>query len=145
MLFVLALLLFAPAPSVTASLEGEWFTPDKSLVQVRPCSGGVGLCLGLIGVGNPAAPKNDTKNPDASLRARPLCGLEIGSGFVPQGQEAKGGKLYDPESGRTYSGSMKLDSADVLKLHGFLGVSILGRTETWHRATGAVKSCQDAN
>ncbi len=142
MLLPSALLLFASVLPASPVFEGRWYTPDKSLVQVHPCSGGAGLCLELIGVGNPAAPKTDAQNPDASLRARPLCGLEIGSGFVPQGQEAKGGKLYDPESGRTYSGSMKLDSTDVLKLHGFIGVAVLGRTEVWRRAADTVKSCK---
>ena len=143
MLSILSLLLFAPAPAPAHGLEGKWMTKDKSVIQVEPCaSGGSTLCLKIVGFGDPNARRTDTKNPDASLQKRKLCGLEIGMGFAPEGEEAKGGKIYDPESGHTYSGSMKLDGADTLKLHGFIVFSILGRTESWQRA-GSFKNCTE--
>ncbi len=143
MLSILSLLLFAP-PAPANGLEGMWVTKDKSTIQVMPCaSGASGLCLRIVGFGDPNAPRTDTKNPDDSLKKRKLCGLQIGMGFLPEGEEAKDGKLYDPESGHSYSGSMKLDGQDTLKLHGFIGISVLGRTETWHRTTGKIMSCKD--
>ncbi len=143
MLSLLSLFLFA-TPAHTSPMTGKWITPDKSVVEVMPCSSGSTLCLKIAGFGDPHVPKTDTKNPDQSLRSRALCGLTIGMGFEPDGEDqAKGGKLYDPESGHTYSGQIKLDGKDTLKLHGFILVSLLGRTETWQRATGKTISCHD--
>ena len=83
----------------------------------------------------------DVNNPDASLRKRAICGLTIGTAFTPDGsQAAKDGKIYDPESGKTYSAQMQA-SGDELKLRGFIGISLLGRTETWHRASGSAAGC----
>jgi uncharacterized protein (DUF2147 family) len=85
----------------------------------------------------------DGKNPDAGKRNRPLCGLTIGTGFAQKdGDHAVGGKLYDPESGRTYSGTITLVNGSTLKLHGYLGLPVFGRTEEWHRAQGAPASCK---
>ena len=147
MFSILGLLLLAPpAPAPDAGLKGIWETKDKSVLQVLQCSGtDANLCIKIVKFGDPSLPDRDTKNPDASKRSRPLCNLVIGTGFVPDGQEeAKGGKLYDAESGHTYSGNMKLDGADTLKLRGFLGVTLLGRTETWHRRTAEVGACRGA-
>ncbi len=145
MLSILSLLLFA-APAPDAGLKGIWETKDKSVLQVLPCADGkLDLCIKIVKFGDPSLPDRDTKNPDESKRSRPLCNLVIGTGFIPDGaDEAKGGKLYDAESGRTYSGNMKLDGADSLKLRGFIGVTLLGRTETWHRRTAEVGACRGA-
>jgi hypothetical protein len=75
------------------------------------------------------------RNPDPKLRERPLCGLQIGDGFVEvDAQHARGGHLYDPRSGRTYSGQMTAEG-NLLRLRGYVGLPILGRTEIWARAS----------
>jgi len=49
----------------------------------------------------------DIHNPDATLRARSLCALELGSRFHPSdATHASGGTIYDPKSGNTYRGQM---------------------------------------
>jgi hypothetical protein len=74
-------------------------------------------------------------NPDPKLRARPLCGLRIGEGFVAvDPQHARGGHLYDPQNGRTYRGEMTAEG-NRLRLRGYIGLPIFGRSETWTRAT----------
>lgn len=77
-------------------------------------------------------PKVDKENPDASLRKRPLQQLVFLTGFVYEDGTWKDGKIYDPESGKTYSAKMKL-KGNTLDLRGFVGFSALGRTTTWTR------------
>ncbi|TYP91835.1 uncharacterized protein (DUF2147 family) [Sphingobacterium allocomposti] len=79
------------------------------------------------------ANKKDEKNPDAKLRNRKIQGLEILSGFTRDGQNYSGGQIYDPKSGKTYSCKMTVKGPDKLDIRGYLGVSLLGRTETWKR------------
>jgi uncharacterized protein (DUF2147 family) len=40
----------------------------------------------------------------------------------------------DPKSGKTYKCSMDFDGKDTLKVRGFIGISLIGRTQTWKRA-----------
>ena len=47
-----------------------------------------------------------------------------------------GGTIYDPDSGHTYSCHLELLEANKLKLRGYFGVSLLGRTQIWTRYTG---------
>jgi uncharacterized protein (DUF2147 family) len=138
---IASLLFFLLAASPASTLTGNWTTPAKDVVQVYAC-GDNQLCVRVAMVGQKDAPTTDVNNPDASLRKRALCGLTIGTGFAPNGDaSAKDGKIYDPESGKTYSAQMQANG-DVLRLRGYIGVSLLGRTETWHRMNGAVTECR---
>ena len=120
---------------------GNWITSDTSIVQVYPCEGDH-LCIRIATIARKDVPRVDAQDPDPALRNRPLCGLEIGTGFSPNGPEAaKGGKIYDPDSGKTYSAQMQ-GSGDTLRLRGFVGVSLLGRTETWRRGPDTLPPCK---
>ena len=88
--------------------------------------------------GDPEAgkPKRDRENPDKSLRDRPIQGLVFMTGFKFDGDgKWKGGKVYDAESGKTYSCKMTLKDRDTLEIRGYIGVSLLGRNQTWKRHT----------
>lgn len=81
--------------------------------------------------------KVDRENPDASLRSRPIIGLEIMDGFTYVGDgKYKGGTIYAPDDGKTYKCKMTLEDDGTLKVRGFIGVSLLGRTEVWTRVEG---------
>ena len=91
----------------------------------------------------PNTPHFDTKNPDPAQRQRPLCGLEIGSGFRPEGEtKAVDGRLYDPQSGKTYHGEVHTEG-DSLHLRGYIGISAFGRSETWKRVSAVSETCHD--
>lgn len=76
----------------------------------------------------------DTKNPDEKLRSRAIIGSVILKDFVFDGDdEWEDGTIYDPNSGKTYSCKMSLNGANKLKIRGFIGISLLGRTEVWDR------------
>lgn len=79
------------------------------------------------------AGKKDTKNPDEKLRTRNIQGLEILKNFTKKGSTYEEGEIYDPKSGKTYSCKMTLKGSDKLDIRGFMGLSLLGRTETWKR------------
>ena len=84
--------------------------------------------------GMPGTPKLDHKNPKPELRKVPVIGLEIMHDFIFAGDDTwKGGKVYDPKSGNTYSGKMTQVSPTQLKLRGFIGISLFGRTDVWTR------------
>jgi len=79
-------------------------------------------------------PKTDRSNPDPSLRTRTLLGLPLIEGFRHTGaNEWTGGRIYNPEDGRKYCCKIWLEGNNQLKLRGYLGFSLFGRTETWVR------------
>ena len=81
-----------------------------------------------------AALSANYKNPDPKLRSRPIVGLQFMNNFVYAGRNVwDGGKIYDPESGKTYKCKMTLQSTNRLEVHGYVGVSLLGRTVVWTR------------
>jgi uncharacterized protein (DUF2147 family) len=47
--------------------------------------------------------------------------------------EYNGGKILDPKNGKLYKCSITLDGADKLKIRGYIGVSMFGRTQYWQR------------
>ena len=80
-------------------------------------------------------PKLDVNNPDKNKQGQPLLGLELLTGFVFDKDEWNNGKIYDPESGKTYSCTISLKDINTLKVRGYVGISLLGRTETWTRTS----------
>jgi uncharacterized protein (DUF2147 family) len=44
-----------------------------------------------------------------------------------------GGRIYDPETGKTYRCKLTLDSDHKLEVRGYIGISLLGRTMVWTR------------
>ena len=76
----------------------------------------------------------DELNPDPALRSRLLLGLTIMDGFDYAGEgKWKNGRIYDPNSGKTYKCKLTLVDENTLELRGYIGISLLGRTETWAR------------
>jgi len=80
-------------------------------------------------------PKLDDKNEDISLRDRPVMGLLLLKDFVFDGDdEWEDGTIYDPKNGKTYSCYMEFEDKDdmsTLKIRGYIGISLLGRTTYW--------------
>ncbi|MBV8854296.1 MAG: DUF2147 domain-containing protein [Sinobacteraceae bacterium] len=129
----------AVAPAEEAGVRGDWQEPSGGVIQVAPCA--EGLCLKIVVLSPGEHPHTDVHNPDEKLRGRPLCGLRIGQDFKQiDAQHAEGGHIYDPKSGRTYSGSMTAEG-NSLRLRGYLGIKLLGRTETWTRVGQGHPTC----
>jgi uncharacterized protein (DUF2147 family) len=127
-LLALALLLLAAAP---APVTGRWVTAEgKAVVEIAPC--GQALCGRIVRVlkPRPGGPAVDVNNPDARLRTRPIEGIQILSGFTADGAKWKG-RIYDPESGRTYRSELAA-AGGGLKVKGCFGPFC--RTQDWTRA-----------
>lgn len=77
--------------------------------------------------------KTDVNNPDASLRKRALLGLPMLSGFNFNDGDWEDGSIYDPKTGKTYSCTMTLKGKDKLSVRGYIGISLIGRTDVWTR------------
>jgi len=79
-------------------------------------------------------PKVDKNHPDAEVRSRAILGLVNIWGFTYQGKNVwDEGNIYDPKNGNTYSCTMKLTNANTLEVRGYIGVSLIGRTDIWTR------------
>ena len=82
-------------------------------------------------------PKLDDENNDESLRDRPVMGLLLLHDFEFDGDdEWEDGKVYDPKNGKDYSCYMEFpdeDDKNKLKVRGYIGFSLLGRTTYWTR------------
>ena len=80
--------------------------------------------------------KIDINNPDSNLKALPIKGMIFLKGFKKEKDENKwsGGTIYDAKSGKTYKAWLQPEGEKKLKLRGYVGVSLFGRTETWSRA-----------
>jgi uncharacterized protein (DUF2147 family) len=79
-------------------------------------------------------PPIDSKNPDASKRNQPIVGLVNLRNLKYQSNgQWDNGRIYDPENGKEYDCKMKLVNANQLDVRGYIGVSIMGRTENWKR------------
>jgi uncharacterized protein (DUF2147 family) len=137
---LLAASLWASPPSAPGddALAGTWLTSKAdSKVQVYPC-GNAEFCGRLTwikdSVDAQGRPYKDTENPDVSLRSRFVKGLTILTGLKSKSPgKWDAGTIYDPESGKTYRCKAELDGAGKLKFRGFIGVSLLGKTEIWTR------------
>ena len=136
--FLLLLSLSSLAHAATGVL-GDWMNPTQSVIRIYPC--GNSVCAKIVKLSPTAPGKIDYRNPDASLRNRPLCGLEIGMGFHQiDADHLDSGHLYDPESGKTYKGTIA-SVGDELDLRGYIGIPLFGRTEVWHRVP-TVTACK---
>lgn len=78
--------------------------------------------------------KVDRENPDPFQRTEPIIGLPLVKGFKYAGDNVwNDGSIYDPESGKTYSCKMTLMMDGTLRVRGYVGISLFGRTEIWTR------------
>lgn len=142
LLLVTALEAGAAAPD---GVLGLWRTPPNpkdgaAIVEITQRGDGlsgriVWLEKPLYPPDHPAAgkPKVDRENPDPVLRMRPVLGLEILSGFRWDGQRWVDGHVYDPVTGNTYRATLYLEAPDRLRLRGYVGIPLFGRTEVWER------------
>jgi uncharacterized protein (DUF2147 family) len=76
--------------------------------------------------------KTDISNPDPAKRSRPLIGLIFMSGFTQQGiGHWEHGTIYDPKTGNTYASTLEYDGGNTLKVRGYIGISLIGRSVVW--------------
>jgi uncharacterized protein (DUF2147 family) len=130
---VFGLLAAAALTAGTRGVAGDWINQDRSaLIRVAPC--GAQLCGTVIRVlaRGRNVPTTDVNNSDPRLRAKPLVGLRVLSGFTRSGSRWTGGRAYDPKAGRSYRSTLDLNPDGTLKVTGC--VFFICRSQEWSRA-----------
>ncbi len=130
-------LMLLPATAF-AGIEGYWKTIDdetgniRSIVEITVDNGvATGTIVQLY------RQPDEARDPDCTeckgaLHGKKVIGLDIINDLRPDGTTWSGGTIMDPGNGKTYSCKVE-ESDDTLQVRGFVGVSLLGRTQTWHR------------
>lgn len=132
--------LFITTISFTQNgVEGVWFNTKKDgKIKIYEKGGKFyGEIVWLLEPldENDGKPKRDINNPDESEHENFIIGLNVLHGLEYDAKNVwDDGKIYDPENGKTYSCKMTLKDKDHLDVRGFVGFSLLGRTENWTRA-----------
>nr|MBI1231483.1 DUF2147 domain-containing protein [Cytophagales bacterium] len=132
---LLALLPLNSQAQAADAILGKWYTQDKDAqVEIFKERGGYhGKMVWLKEPVENGKPKLDKNNPDESKRGRPILGMRLLLDFVHEGDAWEGGKIYDPRSGKSYSGTIKLLDDGKMEVRGYVGFAALGKSVVWSR------------
>jgi uncharacterized protein (DUF2147 family) len=117
------------AANAAEPIQGQWYTKGKrAVVTIAPC--GEAVCGRLTRfIEQPAnGVTTDVNNPDPAMRKRKLVGLPVLSGFTPDGKKWRG-KIYDPESGKTYRSVLTKAKNGSLIVEGC--IAMFCQAQTW--------------
>lgn len=118
--------------------HGYWLTENgKGIVRFAPC--GDKTCGDMVWI---ADPYDETGRPKRDAQNREMCGLRL-VGELEQAGTGKweSGWIYNPRSGETFSAEVRTVSQDQLRVRGYLGVRLLGQTQTWTRVDSDRGGC----
>ncbi len=133
---------FAAGAQATSPI-GVWRTvddatkKDKSLVRIVETNG---VYTGKVEKFlDPVSPKDAVcKDCSDDRKDKPILGMTIIKNMKQSADdkaEFEGGEILDPNNGKVYKSKMKLvDNGAKLDVRGYIGVPVLGRTQTWIRA-----------
>jgi len=133
MSFIVLTIISASAQDVI----GKWKTIDdetgqaKSIVEIYKQNGKIyGKIVEIL---NPD--KQDAKCIDCpgDANGKPVFGLVIMKNLEKDGDEYNEGTIMDPNNGKVYKCYILLEKANKLKVRGYIGFSLLGRTQYWYR------------
>ena len=132
-------LALASTIAMAASPVGLWKTIDdktgkpRSLIRIHETSGVYsavvekGLREGDTGEAVCDKCTDERKN-------QKIIGMTIAKDLTEKNGVYQGGQILDPENGKTYKCKMTLDeTGNKLEVRGFVGISLLGRSQTWLR------------
>jgi len=134
---VLLIALILPLISFSQNVTGRWKTIDdvtgneKSYVEIYEKDGKIyAKILDLLTPGdeNKVCDQCEGDNKD-----KPIKGMVVIDGLSKDGKEWNGGTILDPKNGKVYKCYITLENEDKLKVRGYIGFSLLGRTQYWYR------------
>jgi len=124
--------------SFSQNIIGKWKTIDdetgkeKSIVEIFEKNGKVfGRILEVL---DPEKKNKKCELCDGEDKNKSIQGLVIIKGLTKEDDEYSNGKILDPKNGKLYKCSISLESKDKLKVRGYIGISLIGRTQYWYRA-----------
>jgi len=119
---------------------GTWQTIDdhtgqpKALVQISQDSNGTVSGRVVKGLGANDQPDRRCTACTDARKDQPILGMTIISDMKKDGENWDGGQILDPENGKLYKCKMHVeDGGQKLVVRGYIGVSLLGRSQTWVR------------
>lgn len=119
------------------SVIGKWKTIDdktgkaKSVVEIYERSGKIyGKIVDII---DAEKRKSLCTACSGEEKNKPVMGLVIIKSLKKDGKEYNDGKILDPTTGKLYKCFLALEGHDKLKVRGYIGVSLFGRTQIWNR------------
>lgn len=133
----ISLLLFTVIAAVAQDVTGKWKTIDdetgeaKSVVEIYKQNGKVyGKVVEILDPKKRGLPCDKCSGSD---KGKPIMGLVIIKDLKKDGSEYSGGTITDPNNGKVYKCYIELDGPNKLDVRGYIGFSLLGRTQTWTR------------
>lgn len=119
---------------------GHWKTVDdvtgkvNSIVAISEENGRLEGKIDRLVDPDPGDPNPRCLRCDGEMKGQPLIGLRILWNLRKDADQWSGGKILDPDSGKVYRCDIALeDSGKKLRVRGFIGFSLLGRTQHWLR------------
>ena len=116
---------------------GKWKTVDdetgkpKSIVEIYEKSGKIyGKVVDILEEENK---KRVCTNCSGDDKNKPILGMTVIKGLSKKGSEYTDGKILDPKNGKLYKCFITLETKDKLKVRGYIGISLFGRTQYWYR------------
>jgi uncharacterized protein (DUF2147 family) len=139
---LVVVLLWPPGAHASDDAAGYWTTVDDdgktatSVVHIYAKGGKLhGKIVELI---NPREKDPKCSACDGARRNQPIVGMEILWGLEKDGDEWSGGRILDPKNGKEYKCYIEvIDAGKRLKVRGYIGIALLGRTQYWRKAARA--------
>jgi uncharacterized protein (DUF2147 family) len=136
-LLIIFLLLITGFISAQSSVFGKWKSIDdqtgKALAIIEIFEKNNKVYGRVIEVLNPKNKNHICSNCSDEDKDKPIIGLVVMKGLKKDGDEYNGGKILDPKTGKLYKCYINLEDEDKLKVRGYIGISLFGRTQYWHR------------
>ncbi len=126
------MLAYAQSPIGTWKTIDDKTGKEKSHVKIYETKSGK-LQGDVVKILTPGKENAKCTECDGDNKNKPIKGMTIIWGLEKDGNEWSSGHIIDPNSGKQYKCSMKLKNNNTLEVRGYLGVSLLGRTQTWTR------------
>lgn len=134
-IFILLLLFSITIHSQT--VVGKWKTIDdetsqpKSIVEIYENKGKIyGKVIEIIELEHRNKVCSNCSGDDKN---KPILGMTIIKGLLKDKTEYSAGKILDPKNGKLYKCYITLETKDKLKVRGYIGISLFGRTQYWYR------------
>ena len=134
---LLILLFLVPFTSFSQNVTGMWKTIDdvtgkeKSYVEIYENDGKIyAKILELLTPGDENKVRDQC---DGDKKDHPIKGMVVIDGLSKDGKEWNKGTILDPKNGKIYKCYITLEGTDKLKVRGYIGFSLLGRTQYWYR------------
>jgi len=117
-------------------IVGAWLNEEKEAkIQIyRHDEKFFGRIIWLREPNQDGKPKTDSKNPDKARHDDPIIGSVMLKDFRFDGKATwDGGTIYDARTGKTYSCYLMLHTDKTLKVRGYMGIPLFGKTNIWTR------------